>query len=235
MRSEREPAHIDSFYHLSKEDNAEQFCQGTACFVARHLNPDRWSTAVHREQRVYCLGNCFEAPASSNDTGRPKMAGHCRESVDLGAILDGPCRSFPAYSARGGYQALEQALDQPRNELLETIELSGLRGRGVAGFPTGKKWRSVAEQHVVEKVVVANADEGDPGAYIDRYLIEDIPHRLIEAMAIAGYTVGSAKGYIYLRKEYPRACAVMKQALVEAHSEGFLGDRILRKNFTFGV
>ncbi|XBH11741.1 NADH-ubiquinone oxidoreductase-F iron-sulfur binding region domain-containing protein [Edaphobacter paludis] len=115
------------------------------------------------------------------------------------------------------------------------MELSGLRGRGGAGFPTGKKWRAVAAQCAPVKYVVANADEGDPGAYIDRYLIEDIPHRLIEAMAIAGYVVGSAKGYIYLRKEYPQACAVMKQTLVEAHREGVLGDRILRKDFTFDI
>jgi len=235
MRSEREVENIDSFYHLSRQENAEQFCQGTACFVARHLNPDRWSEAVHGEQRVYCLGNCFVAPASSSDAVRPKMESHCRESIALGAILDGPCRSFAAYSAHGGYQALEQALDQARDELIETIELSGLRGRGGAGFPTGKKWRAVAEHRVPEKFVIANADEGDPGAYIDRYLIEDIPHRLIEAMAIAGYTVGSAKGYIYLRKEYPQASAVMKQALAEAHSEGVLGDQILRKNFTFDI
>jgi len=235
MRSERELEHIDSFYHLSGEENAEQFCQGTACFVARHQNPDRWSEAVYRDQRVYCLGNCFVAPAASSDAVRPKMESHSRESIVLGTIVDGPCRSFAAYSARGGYQALEQALDQPRQELLQAIELSGLRGRGGAGFPTGKKWRSVAEQSVLEKFVVANADEGDPGAYIDRYLIEDIPHRLIEAMAIAGYTVGSGKGYIYLRKEYPQACAVMRQALVEAHHEGVLGDRILRKDFAFDI
>jgi formate dehydrogenase iron-sulfur subunit len=235
MRSGREPEHIDSFYHLSREGYAEQFCQGMACFVARHLNPDRWSEVVRRNQRVYCLGNCFVAPAASSDTVRPKMESHSRESIALGTIVDGPCRSFAAYSARGGYQALEQALDQPREELLQTIELSGLRGRGGAGFPTGKKWRSVAEQSVLEKLVVANADEGDPGAYIDRYLIEDIPHRLIEAMAIAGYTVGSGKGYIYLRKEYPQACTVMNQALVEARNEWVLGDRILRKDFTFDI
>ena len=235
MRNERELAHIASFYHLSREDKAEQFCQGTACFVARHLNRDRWSAALNQEQRIYCLGNCFMSPASSSDAIRPKMESHCRESIVLGAILDGPCRSFAAYSAHDGYLALEQTLNQPKEELLRTIELSGLRGRGGAGFPTGKKWRAVAAQCALEKFVVANADEGDPGAYIDRYLIEDIPHRLIEAMTIAGYAVRSAKGYIYLRKEYQQACEVMRQALAEARNEGVLGERILGKEFSFDI
>lgn len=235
MRSERELAQIGSFYHLSREDEAEQFCQGTACFVARHLNPDRWSAALNQTQHTYCLGNCFVSPASSSDAIRPKMESHCRESIVLGAILDGPCRSMAAYSAHDGYLALQQALDQPKEELLETIELSGLRGRGGAGFPTGKKWRAVAAQCAPEKFVIANADEGDPGAYIDRYLIEDIPHRLIESMAIAGYSVGSAKGYLYLRKEYPQACAIMKQALAEARNQGVLGERILGKDFSFDI
>jgi hypothetical protein len=139
MRSEREREHIDSFYHLLREESAEQFCQGAACFVARHLNPDRWSEAVHRDQRVYCLGNCFVAPAASSDAFRPKMESHSRESIALGVIVDGPCRSLAAYSARGGYQTLEQALDQPRDELLETIELSGLRGRGGCRFSDRKE------------------------------------------------------------------------------------------------
>jgi NADH:ubiquinone oxidoreductase subunit F (NADH-binding) len=109
---------------------------------------------------------------------------------------------------------------------VSAVELSGLRGRGGAGFPTGKKWRAVTEQKGSEKFVVANADEGDPGAYIDRFLLEDDPHRLIEAMAIAGYAVGATKGYIYLRKEYPQARAAPELALVEACQEGFLGENI---------
>jgi len=120
-------------------------------------------------------------------------------------------------------------------ELVKAVELSELRGRGGAGFPTGKKWRAVAEQKGAEKFVVANADEGDPGAYIDRFLLEDDPHRLIEAMAIAGYAVGAAKGYIYLRKEYPRARMALEQALSEARREGFLGERIVHRDFFFDV
>jgi NADH:ubiquinone oxidoreductase subunit F (NADH-binding) len=184
---------------------------------------------------MYCLGNCFAAPASSSDVARPKIKTLSREPIVLGSIIDGPISSFAASAAKGGYRALDQALGRPRAELVSAVELSDLRGRGGAGFPTGKKWRAVAERKESEKFVVANADEGDPGAYIDRFLLEDDPHRLIEAMAIAGYAVGAAKGYIYLRKEYPHARAVLEQALVEARREGFLGERIVHRDFSFDV
>jgi NADH:ubiquinone oxidoreductase subunit F (NADH-binding) len=235
MNEKQASGHIDSFYHLARIGEGEQLCRGTACFVARHVNPGRWSAAASREQRTYCLGNCFAAPASSGDVGRPKMRILSREPIVLGPIIDGPISSLAASSARGAYRALDQALGWPRAELVSAVDLSGLRGRGGAGFPTGKKWRAVAEQKGSEKFVVANADEGDPGAYIDRFLIEDDPHRLIEAMAIAGYTVGAAKGYIYLRKEYFQARVVLEQALVEARREGFLGERIAHRDFSFDV
>lgn len=235
MRSERDLGPIDSFYTFPREDNAGQFCQGTACFVARHLNLERWSAASHQQQRLYCLGSCFTAPASSSEIVHPKIESSCRIPIVLGPLLDGPCRTFAAYSAIGGYQALEQALTRSRAELLESIETSGLRGRGGAGFPTGKKWRLVEEQRGPEKIVIANGDEGDPGAYIDRYLMEDLPHCLIESMAIAGYTIGSTKGYIYLRREYAQACAVMSAALLEARNEGVLGERVFGKSFCFDI
>jgi formate dehydrogenase iron-sulfur subunit len=234
MKGKHSFEHIDSFYHLARRGEA-QLCHGTACFVARHLNPSRWTAAVSQEQHLYCLGNCFGGPASSGDVGRPRMRIHSHEPIVLGPIVDGPVSSLAAAIASGGYRALEQALGVPRPELVRAVELSGLRGRGGAGFPTGKKWRAVAEQKGPEKFVVANADEGDPGAYIDRFLLEDDPHRLIEAMTIAGYAVGAAKGYIYLRKEYPHARATLDQALVDARREGFLGQRIFHRDFTFDV
>lgn len=235
MKEKQDSGHIDSFYHLARIGKGEHLCQGTACFVARHLNPDRWSAAASQEQRMCCLGNCFTAPASSSDVSRPRMKILSREPIVLGPIIDGPISSLAAFTARGGYRALDQALDRPAAELVSAIELSGLRGRGGAGFPTGKKWRAVAEQEGSEKFVVANADEGDPGAYIDRFLLEDDPHRLIEAMAIAGYAVGATKGYIYLRKEYPQARAALEHVLVEARRDGFLGEKIAHQNFSFDV
>ena len=233
--SKRASLPIDSFYHLSRKATGEQFCRGTACFVARNLDSARWSAAVSQEQRLYCVGSCFGAPASSSDVERPRMRISSSEPIVLGPIIDGPISSLAAAMAREGYRALEQALGRPRSELVRAVELSGLRGRGGAGFPAGKKWRTVAEQEGPEKFVVANADEGDPGAYIDRFLLEDDPHRLIEAMAIAGYAVGAPKGYIYLRKEYPQAGIALQQALVEARRAGFLGERILQRDFTFDI
>jgi NADH:ubiquinone oxidoreductase subunit F (NADH-binding) len=157
------------------------------------------------------------------------------EPVVLGPLIDGPISSLSASTKRGGYRALEEALSRSPAELVSAIELSALRGRGGAGFPTGKKWRAVAAQKAPEKFVVANADEGDPGAYIDRFLLEDDPHRLVEAMAIAGYAIGGTKGYIYLRKEYPQARIVLEQALLEARRERLLGQQILGSDFSFDI
>src|SRR6185436_13406795 len=123
--------------------------------------------------------------------------------------------------------------DHPPEQVLAAVEASGLRGRGGAGFPAGRKWRAVAAQPPGEKYVVANADEGDAGAYIDRFLLEDDPHALIEAMAIAGYAVGASKGWIYLRKEYPAAEASLERAMTEAREARLLRDRVFNTDFQF--
>jgi formate dehydrogenase iron-sulfur subunit len=150
-------------------------------------------------------------------------------------VANGGARTLAAYAARDGYKALELALSRKREHIITAIEASGLRGRGGAGFRTGTKWRAVAEQSALEKFVVANADEGDPGAYIDRFLMEDDPHRLIEAMTIAAYSVGASQGYIYLRKEYPQAGVSLEQALREARRENLLGERILNRSLSFDI
>ncbi|MBI4481816.1 MAG: NADH-quinone oxidoreductase subunit D, partial [Acidobacteria bacterium] len=235
MKSQPHPPHTDSFYHLSAPLTGEMLCQGTACFVARHCHPDRWRAASSREPRVYCLGKCYLAPASSAEDVRPRIEVHAPEAIVLAHVASGGARTLDAYAERGSYPALEQALRQPAEEIIQAVELSALRGRGGAGFPTGRKWRAVSRQNSDEKFVIANADEGDPGAYVDRFLMEEDPHGLIEAMAIAGYAVGAPKGYIYLRKEYPRAHQVLQQALAEARRAGFLGDSVLRTHFVFDI
>jgi NADH:ubiquinone oxidoreductase subunit F (NADH-binding) len=226
---------IDSFYHLSGCDLTGKACQGTACFVARHLNPQRWAQATAQEPRVYCLGQCFVAPSISNGDPRPHMEVRSRHGVVLGGLTQGEVRSLKAYTAQGGYRALERALAKPREEIIEAVETSGLRGRGGAGFPTGRKWRAVAQQAAIEKFVIANADEGDPGAYIDRFLIEDSPHTLIEGMLLAAYAIGARKSWIYLRNEYPRAAEILRNAIAEARSAGLLGERVLGRDFVFDV
>jgi formate dehydrogenase iron-sulfur subunit len=158
-----------------------------------------------------------------------------RDGVVLGRLTSGDVRSLHAYTAQDGYRVLEKALRKPRSEIIKTIEISGLRGRGGAGFPTGRKWRAVAQQPADEKFVIANADEGDPGAYIDRFLLEDDPHTLLEGMLLAAYAVNARKGRIYLRNEYPRAEAILRNAIAEAHSAGLLGERVLGRDFEFDV
>jgi formate dehydrogenase iron-sulfur subunit len=140
-----------------------------------------------------------------------------------------------SYTEQSGYRALEQALARPREDIVNAIEKSELRGRGGAGFSTGRKWRAVAEQESPEKFVAVNADEGDPGAYIDKFLLEDDPHSLLEGVLLAGYAVGARKAWIYLRKEYPRAEEILRIAIEEARSAGFLGESVLGRDFSFDI
>ena len=232
---QRDRPEIDSFYHLSSAGIARRTCQGAACFVARHLNPSRWQESAAQVPRLYCLGKCYAAPAAADEVQRPVIEVRCRQGIVLNRIVAGGARTFEAYVRQGGYQALGKALGQPEEELLRAMEISGLRGLGGAGFPAGKKWRSVREARASRKFVVANFDEGDPGAYIDRFLVEDDPHSLIEAMAIAAYGVGAREGFIYVRNEYPEAEAILRAALAEARRERVLGQRVLHRNFSFDI
>jgi len=140
------------------------------------------------------------------------------------------------YIAVGGYEALGQALTESTPEaLVETIVASGLRGRGGAGFPTGLKWRLVAGEPGSTKYVVCNADEGDPGAFMDRSLLEGDPHAVIEGMAIAAFAVGATHGYVYVRAEYPLAIRRLNHAIDQARKLGLLGENILETGFSFDL
>jgi len=234
LRTHREE--VDSFYHLTGNPLVNAACQGTACFVARHLDLARWETTCAQNPRVYCLGKCYAAPAAVADhDSRPPVAIGSSESIVLRRLAKGGARTLGAYRELGGYAALEKALTRPREAIIRAVEVSELRGRGGAGFPAGRKWRAVFNQSAAEKFVGANADEGDAGAYIDRFLLEDDPHALIEAMAIAGYAVGASKGWIYLRKEYPAAEASLERALTEARQASLLGKRVFNTDFRFDI
>ncbi len=226
---------VESFYHLPHGEHTGRACQGTACFAARHFDPALWAEASAQNPRVYCLGECFAAPAKGQTHPRPPVKVYSPQGIVLGRIAAGGARTLAAYEKFDGYGALRKALQHPPEQVLAAVEASGLRGRGGAGFPAGRKWRAVASQPAGEKYVVANADEGDAGAYIDRYLMEDDPHALIEAMILAGYAVGAGKGYIYVRLEYPLANSVLRAAIAEARAAGWLGPRIGGKNFAFDL
>jgi NADH:ubiquinone oxidoreductase subunit F (NADH-binding)/(2Fe-2S) ferredoxin len=140
------------------------------------------------------------------------------------------------YIARDGYKALEKALFEMKpRDVIDEVSKSGLRGRGGAGFPTGKKWEFAAVQPAGQKYMVCNADEGDPGAYMDRSTLEGDPHSVLEAMAIAGYAIGASKGYIYIRAEYPLAIQRLETAIAQATEYGLLGDDILGSGFSFSI
>ncbi len=140
------------------------------------------------------------------------------------------------YIARDGYMALEKVLFSMKPEdVINELKTSGLRGRGGAGFPTWRKWDFTRLVPSEQKYVVCNADEGDPGAYMDRSTIEGDPHSVIEAMAICGYTIGANKGFVYIRAEYPLAIDRLKTAIKQAHEYGLLGQNILGSNFSFDI
>lgn len=140
------------------------------------------------------------------------------------------------YIAVGGYEALAKVLTQMTpEEVIAEITKSGLRGRGGAGFPTGKKWQAVREAKGNPKYVICNADEGDPGAFMDRAILEGDPHSVLEGMAIAAYAVGAEKGYIYVRAEYPLAVKRLEVAIAQARKMGLLGTRIFDTDFSFDI
>jgi len=233
---------VDSFYHLSGCSLAGKACNGTACFIARHLNPSRWAEAAKQTPRVYCLGRCFAAPAIAIGSARPHVEVRSREAVVLRHMVKGVSRTLASYIAQGGYRSLEKGLELSPGEIVFQMELSELRGRGGAGFPTGRKWRSVFEAAASRQqkngssaYVIANADEGDSGAYIDHFIIEDDPFALLEGMTIAAKAVGASRGWIYLRAEHPQGEAVLRDAIAEARHAGFLGERVLGHDFSFDI
>ncbi len=140
------------------------------------------------------------------------------------------------YLAMDGYRALEKALTQmTREQVIDEILKSGLRGRGGGGFPTGLKWKFTYNSKADQKYVACNADEGDPGAFMDRSILEGDPHSVIEAMAIAGYAIGASEGYIYVRAEYPIAVKRLQVAIKQAREYGLLGENIFETGFNFNL
>jgi bidirectional [NiFe] hydrogenase diaphorase subunit len=174
------------------------------------------------------------ATAQRGDLGSPFF------SLQVSVVLENCGKIEPerieSYIAAGGYKALHQVLrNRTPEEVVQEITRSGLRGRGGAGYGTGIKWATVAKNPGARKYVVCNADEGDPGAFMNRSVLEGDPHRVLEGMAIAGYAVGANQGYIYVRGEYPLAIARLRTAIQQARSKGLLGTHIYSSPFDFGI
>lgn len=174
------------------------------------------------------------APHQRIDANHPFFAGQLRVVREFSGRID-PERLEDAISA-GAYGSLDHALhERTPTEVVQEIARSGLRGRGGAGYPTGLKWSTVAKMPAAPKYVICNADEGDPGAFMDRGVMEDDPHRVLEGMAIAGYAVGANHGFIYIRAEYPLAVTRLRKAIEQATRAGLLGSSILGTRFDFKI
>ncbi len=140
------------------------------------------------------------------------------------------------YIAHKGYFALFTALEEMTpSEVIDEVKISGLRGRGGGGYPTGLKWETVAKVESEQKYIICNGDEGDPGAFMDRAVMEADPHKVIEGMALAGYACGATHGYIYVRAEYPTAVEKLNKAIKQARKKGILGNTIANTNFSFDI
>jgi NADH-quinone oxidoreductase subunit F len=163
----------------------------------------------------------------------PFYAGQTRIVLSQNGIIDP--EDIEEYISLGGYQAVHKALKADPVEIIDWIEKSGLRGRGGGGFPTGTKWRSCRDASGEPRYVIANGDEGDPGAFMDRSLMEGNPHAVIEGMIIGGYAVGSSQGFIYVRDEYPLAVQRLLMAIDKAREYGLLGSNIFNSGFNFDI
>ncbi|HPN23266.1 MAG TPA: NAD(P)H-dependent oxidoreductase subunit E, partial [Tenuifilaceae bacterium] len=180
----------------------------------------------------------YTDPANNEHVSDSKHMGFYRKQIRIALRNCGFINpeNIDEYIARDGYQAIGKALAElDPQQTIDIIKKSGLRGRGGGGFPTGLKWEIASKNKADQKYVVCNADEGDPGAFMDRSILEGDPHSVIEAMAICGYCIGATKGLVYIRAEYPLAIQRLKVAIGQAREYGLLGKDILGSGFDFDI
>ena len=199
-----------------------------------HVTPDHAPALIAALTNGQIDAAQLAAMPESIDPQHPFFAGQVPVVLEQSGQID-PERIESAIAA-GAYQALYQVLHEGTPaDVIETLTRSGLRGRGGAGYPTGLKWATVAKAEGTRKFVVCNGDEGDPGAFMDRSVLESDPHRVLEGMAIAAYAVGANQGYAYVRGEYPLAIRRLELAIRQAKKQGLLGSQIFNTTFDFRV
>lgn len=200
--------------------------QDAKTIVEKHLLHDEIVTdLLHRTAD----GRTFQSPADM-----PFFNKQLKIVLENCGIIDP--QNLAEYVGRDGYQALGKALfEMEPGEVVKEVLASGLRGRGGGGFPTGRKWSILAAAPGPVKYIICNGDEGDPGAFMDRSVLESDPHRVLEGMAIAGYATGAHKGVLYVRAEYPLAIRRLQLAIDQAREKGFLGERVLGSDYSFDV
>jgi NADH:ubiquinone oxidoreductase subunit F (NADH-binding)/NADH:ubiquinone oxidoreductase subunit E len=237
-----------SFYSdLHQSSEATRICIGTSCVLAGSKELLTAASGRTACRGVYCVGYCDRSPAALRadnravalngyasvdplldltgpEPTRPAIGSVAKQAIVTRRIGRGDFSDLAAARADGAYETLAKVRRMRAEDVLSAIEQSGERGRGGAAFPTGTKWRRCAEVVSDSKYVVANGDEGDPGSFIDRVLMEDDPHSILEGMAICGHAVGAREGIVYIRSEYPRAMERMKVSIEAASAAGLLQD-----------
>jgi bidirectional [NiFe] hydrogenase diaphorase subunit len=227
------------------EDYVEVCGVGCLRFCGRgmlvEVDPDR---ILYQEVTPeHALGIISELSQKNRDREKLPLKGDCNHpffALQMPIVLENSGKIDPErieeYIAVGGYQQLHHVLmEMTPHEVIEEISKSGLRGRGGGGYPTGLKWATVAKMPKGQKYVICNADEGDPGAFMDRSVLESDPHRILEGMAIAGYAIGANHGFIYVRAEYPLAIKRLEKAIQQAKKYELLGSQLFDSPFDFKI
>ncbi len=241
-----------SFYDFLKQENEGKkvyVCNGSACLVAGTQDDLKKKLGTHFKPEeighMCCLGRCHENSAYhvngknySGEAGRDidsvlASAGVNKDNYAVGSNLKQPILTAPYPDQDSFFDFIKKSISKDRKSLLSEIKKSNVRGRGGAGFPMGLKLESCMNVPGDQKFVVCNADEGDPGAYSDRYLLEKQPHLLLFGMLIAGYIIGSNRGVIYIRGEYPESIEAIREEIIKWESAGLLGENINNSGFDF--
>ncbi|MBI5217758.1 MAG: NAD(P)H-dependent oxidoreductase subunit E [Bacteroidia bacterium] len=211
--------------------------------LLKHFEPANFvdklkNNLFQKLDRLY-LDNQVSSPDKCYlDVSEKPVQDFMKKQVHIATELKGVLNpiDIDEYKQKGGFEALQKCLDEySPEEIIEMIKQSGLRGRGGAGFPTGEKWEAVYNRQSNIKYIICNGDEGDPGAFMDRMLLESFPYRIIEGMTIAAYATGATKGYFYIRAEYRLAVKRIREALAECEKHGFIGDNILNSKTSLQI
>ncbi|MBV6460104.1 MAG: Electron transport complex subunit RsxC [Flavobacteriales bacterium] len=238
-----------TFYDFTKPENKNKkvyICNGSACVCAGTQQKVKETLLKQFTENeighMTCLGRCYENSAfhyqGKNFSGQD-MLHFKKENLIQNNLLNynikatTPLLTIPYSGFENHYALLKKALNQTPDELLSEIKKSNLRGRGGAGFPMGFKWEACKNENNNTKFIICNADEGDPGAYSDRYLLEQRPHSVLFGMMVAGYITGAEWGVLYIRAEYPEAANIVQQAIDELKANNLLGKNINHSNFNF--
>ena len=220
-------------------------CHGTSCLL---MSGRGGQAAAGPDRAAYCVGYCDRSPVVLRPDGSvavsgsvaplaplPEIRSLSRRAIVSERIARGDHHELARAREAGVWEALETAVRGESATLLRALEASGERGRGGAGFPTGAKWRHAASAPGPDKYVIANGDEGDPGSFIDRVLLESDPHAVLEGLALCAFAIGARHGIVYVRSEYPRAAERVERAIAEASAAGLLGASVAGSDFALDV